>query len=693
MNLIKRAAAGRRWVPGAVCWGLALFGAAAFAAEPGAAGGPRLRLERLSESPWPATVGTVAFWPAPPAGPRFTVLTGEGQAVGALVLSAEPGEATRLAFDTTGGAGEYWISFAAEAPRGPATWRPRAGVTVETRSCRKQPIDTLEQVGRLLASPERIQGRSYQPNIFLGVNPHGPSLYYAAIFEGWFKVDQAGRYAFATDSDDASYLSIDNRVVATWLGSHGAAGGRRGEHQGAIDLKAGVHQIGYVQVQFEDQSAAVAAWKPPGADRFEVMQPGAFLPVARFRVRDVATAGTGPQPLYFEWSAVDHCALADAVVARAVFRVPGASARSTVRWQFDDGESATGPTVRHWFARPGHREVRVQAIEQGRTVATNSVRVKVEPNWLQLENWSDDLAATVRQELARRDLTRLPAADLSELVEWADRAAEPGLLKRLGETLIARADEFVSAPAASLFYRLGLALQGQGDAGDQAAERALRLALAPGRESASLAAHLRLRLAELSLELGGSAEETERLLGRAPSPAFTPDERRGWQILRGDVARARGQTDRARELYAGLGTNTAEGKLRSDVFRSAQLEAASLALRQGNPEGAQATLDRLLLGQPLARLDRPVALLRGQIQIARKQFRRAFTQARWALAGEDRDPRRADLLEVLATAALELGETNAARGALTELTQTFPFSAAAARAKDRWQHHPPGPPR
>ena len=182
----------------------------------------RLRLERNSNTPWPATVGTADIAPSLVKAGGFGVFTGEGQPVAFETIWSAAGEATRLRFDTSGGAGAYYVCFGAGLPEMPGGWKPAAGVIEETRPCGSQPVDTAAQVARLVNSAGLVYGRGDVRSIFSGLNPFGPFTYYVAIFSGWFRVPATGAYAFATVSDDASYLQVDGRTVAQWLGRHGA---------------------------------------------------------------------------------------------------------------------------------------------------------------------------------------------------------------------------------------------------------------------------------------------------------------------------------------------------------------------------------------------------------------------------------------------------------------------------------------
>ena len=88
----------------------------------------------------------------------------------------------------------------------------------------------------------------------------------------------------------------------------------------------------------------------------------------------------GADRLYFEWRAVDQCALAEAMFVRMQFRVVDSSPRRTYRWHFDDGSEETGNNPRHFFAGAGPRQITVEALQNGAVMATNSVRLRVARN-------------------------------------------------------------------------------------------------------------------------------------------------------------------------------------------------------------------------------------------------------------------------------------------------------------------------
>jgi hypothetical protein len=642
-----------------------------------------LQLEKAANSPWPAAVSTFELWPSLPAPTRFAVFTSDATPVAAQVLWSATGEAVRVQFNTAQGTTRYVVRFETNAAPAPGPWRPHAGVLLETRACRPGPVNTLPEVNRLLGGAGPTYGRGFVPQIFLGANPFGPSTDYVALFSGWFHAPKAGQYTFATASAGASWLRVDGRPVAEWLGQHNPHGGRRGEHGGRVQLKPGPHQIEYVQVQLAGESAAVAAWQPPGEERLQVMPASAFLPVGRFCATGWEPGAAAPSQLYFEWPTLDHCRLGEAAAIRVRFALVNPRAGRTYKWRFDDGSEDTGAVSLHVFALGGLRELTLAAWENNERVATTTTRVRVEPDWSQRDDWRGDVYAEARKEFLRRDLTRMPKPDLLAVLALADRADDRPLVSQVGATLLQRAGEFNTPASAGTFLRLAVAFEHQGDHGDGLAEKAYGLALSSERNQAAVEEHVKVRLADLLIATGGDLAHAEKLLGAGPAGNLTAEEKRLWHRLKGDLALARGQVEAAQKPLASAGGGKSPAP-RFDAARAARLESASLALAQGNLDEAQQALDQLYTERPVERLSLDTGLLRLRLDLERKCYRRALAGATALRLLAGRDPRRAEVLYAQAQAGLALERKTEAGKAIRELLQDFPYSESAAKAKDQW---------
>ncbi len=641
----------------------------------------RLRIEKAGDSPWPAAVGVVQVWPTAGASGRFSLSSTDGHPVQAQTVLSAIGEPTLIRFNTGGGASAYYVDFSTNAAAAPGSWNPEAGVLLETRACAEQPLNTLEQVRRAANQAGPAYGRSYVPNVFLGMNPHGPSGRYVALWSGWFNAPRAGEYSFATASSDASCLEVDGHLVADWLGRHGPHGGLQGQHSGRIQLKPGVHHLDYLHVQLGGEPAAVAAWKPPGADRFEVIPASAFLPVARFQVSGVEPPPSAPNQTYFEWQTRDHFVLGDSPVVRVRFRVIQPAQRRTYKWQFDDADEADGAVVQHFFLQAGTRQVTLAAWDKGSCLASNSVRLRVHPNWLQREEWRPEVFNEAKNDLLKRNLGRAPARDLLDALDWADQLEDWQLLVPVADAILRRAEEFSAAAYGATFFKLGLSLQHQGDRGDGLAQAALRLALTPQRTSSAISERARLRLADLLIHASGALDEAGQLLEGLSGAGLAGEERRLWKLLQGDLLLARRDVQGARKLYATLGDATPKPGVHTALGRAARLESASIWLQCGEFDAAQHALDLLAFEAPLERLALDTALLRVQVSLKRKEFQRAFAASQALVPAAGHDPAKANLLCCVVESGLALGKSEPARRALQQLLKEFPFSEAAAMAK------------
>jgi TolA-binding protein len=641
----------------------------------------RLRIERISGTDWPAKVGVVDIAPCLSSPGRVGVFDAGGKAVGFQTIWSAQGEATRLCFDASSGATACQVCFGANLAGATGGWQPEAGVLLETRPCRADlPIDTAPHIARVLSTAGAPSGCDYVPNIFLGANPFGPSTDYVATFNGWFKAPKEGRYTFATASDNASYLEVDHRDVARWLGIHDAWGGTHGEHSGTIVLAAGLHQLSYVQIQLKGPAAAVAAWKPPGREHIELMPPSAFVPVARFHATRFQCAPAAAEQLYFDWRTEDHCALGGAMFVRARFRVVDNSQGRAYRWHFDDGSEEAGPSPRHFFPQPGLRQVTLEALRNGVVTATNSLRLRIVPAWEQRDWWRDDIFAEAKSDFLRRDLVLMPARDLIAVADLAERADDPELLRRTGEILIKRQSEYTAPASAWTFYKVGLAFEHQGDSGDALAGKSFRLALAPQRAVPAMGDEAKLHLAALLLHCSGDLDEAGKMLGAISGGLPGADERRLWRLLQGDLLLARGKNEAARKQYAAAGEKQAVG----NIARAARLESAAILLEHGQWDDAQQALDRLQLERPLERMSLDTGLLALNLALGRKEFQRAFTDGQTLLAVAGEDPRQSEILYTVVEAGLALGRQEEAQRAIAHLLKDFPYSEAAAKAKDRW---------
>ena len=82
---------------------------------------------------------------------------------------------------------------------------------------------------------------------------------FSARWSGLLKVDKAGTYEFATESDDGSLLTIDDKDVVDNSGEHGMQ-----KKSGSVELSAGTHALVMQYEQGGGGAGCKLLWKPPG---------------------------------------------------------------------------------------------------------------------------------------------------------------------------------------------------------------------------------------------------------------------------------------------------------------------------------------------------------------------------------------------------------------------------------------------
>lgn len=132
-------------------------------------------------------------------------------------------------------------------------------------------------------------GETFAQDIYTA-DPNAPMFgsltdYFSAEYSGKIYAPVSGTYWFATDSDDASEVVVDNNVVASYYGGRGVSS--TWDIKGSIYLSAGWHDFIYRFEEGVGGKAARAGWMPPGQKAFTA------IPASTFGNEDyVETTGT-----------------------------------------------------------------------------------------------------------------------------------------------------------------------------------------------------------------------------------------------------------------------------------------------------------------------------------------------------------------------------------------------------------------
>jgi tetratricopeptide (TPR) repeat protein len=387
-------------------------------------------------------------------GDDYLVVDATGKAVPFQLMFHDAGRYSLISFRASDPRQRYFIYFnnpkATRAPEqvidnsapgsGPpkAPWLPKYGLVLQTlqRPEGDNP-QTIDDMARLIAGSKAKHGARYQRRISDGYNPFGSSDYYISIYRGWIQIPKAGPYQFCTVSNEASFSFIDGKPLVHWPGRHTVERGIRGEKNAMVELTAGLHYIEYYHEEVTLEQMAFLGWRP-SADK------GPFSPIPETiytapheAVVTRYETPTGPL-LYFEptitdsiWPLERH----EGQYTRCRFRVgstPALAQGTVYRWDFGDGQTATGPDVSHVYLALGNYTVVLSA--QGPLTARWPLEV------YEIDHAADPFKEGQPSEYAKLagtyDRSKLDANHLRELAYLMAESEEPA-------DAIAAAKEFI----------------------------------------------------------------------------------------------------------------------------------------------------------------------------------------------------------------------------------------------------------
>lgn len=639
----------------------------------------RLRLERDPGSPWPAAVAQCRLSPGAlaPECTAITVTRTDGGSVASTVLWARTGQPMTLVFDTLSKATSFYAYVESSvSSRATNQWRPQAGVLLETRTLNQPAFDSRTQFDAAWNAATGTYGRSFRNDIFEGLHPHGPGENFLGRYEAWFLAGKPGDYAFATLSDDASFLSIDGKPVAEWPGIHGTDGGRYSEKKGQLHLEPGLHLLRYDLAQSNGTLAAVASWRQPGMNHFEVMPPQAFAPVARFTCQAAESAPGLRSPAHFEWRLTRSARMDRALLAAVAFRAMPAP-DATYRWSFGDGTSGDGITPEHVYIGPGRRQVRLEIRPTQGVPLTIEQAVDVHPAWDQIEECPDSALDPLKAAIRSRNPKSLSMTELETVAIFASAVGDRAWLDEAGSECLSRKSGF-SPGFAPILYSAGLAFRHPQFHKYAEADAMFTLALTriDGPETNSWRARISLLQAETRLDGLRNAESALAVLATLRDDNLDGFSRRQKNLITADAQMTQGHSEDALRLYRAL--EPSEKGTVGAIHLQARLVAAADFVRREEWDTAVEKLEAILTDYPLERFSGSTGLLLMEARTGRGSLVPALALGERLLNANLLDDTRASLLLRLSNLHQALGDKAASARYRALLKKDYPYSEAAA---------------
>ncbi len=666
-----------------------------------------------------------------PRGDNVVVVTRDQHLVASRVLQLGPGDYCRLAFETSAAQTVYTVLYGGEAPRRdllPA-WTYSGGLLLETRPFRACDLDRLESVREAFwASPPT--GSDYVDTMRRAGNPFNPLPEpFLSRYSGSLEVEKPGTYGLFTSSQDASFLTVDGRMVAAAPGRHGPAREATPANRHEVYLSKGTHRFEFYHAAAGADAVMSAAWElPPLGVK---PQPKAIPPEA-FGAQHICHEPSGPVAFRNGQPSPDFLAFVQSALTvpdsdqpmvwvRFIDRSPRRlQAGSRYRWQFGDGQESADREPTHVYLRPGTYVVRLTILQDAKQYRIgNRVCFDPPPNdpvgpKLTLLDCLPILATYDPHRLDGPAMKQLilacqamaesrPAASAVQGPNQANRrplpgssaiGAQPGQADHkadeawrklfLGSAVRAGKVAFLESTAVSGDEHLWELVRLAGPlARDELADSRLALQIWCG---AAQRIHrdlwkldCQLEAADIALNDLGDRRTGQRLLDdagtRLAGKALSP-ELRHFQRLRGDSLALAGDGDGARRAYRQAAAITSGlGPTVQEIARQgAYCIAVEQYLRAGEPVRAAGALHAWQDGFPDNKIDGSWTLLAVQYWIARQQLAPAKVQAEQLRTINPASAYADQVFFSIGEAEAAAGDTASAMADLRVVVQDYPAS-------------------
>ncbi len=637
-----------------------------------------------------------------------------GKRVGAEWFWSAPGEPNTVCFDSSSGAGRYFLYLGSIGFAQKTEWDTRAGVVLETREGDGKTMHNLDDMMAAWNKDPIVFGRSMLNGIFDGTHRHGPTGNVISHYQGWFDLDAPAKVGFVTISTDASFVLVDGKLVVAWPGRHGFHEGRWGKFRDSVALAAGLHRLEYFNayVSLDDGRPLLCSLGVKAGDKpWAMLMPDndfirrsvhAHVTIYETIPQGVAT-GLGQVPpkapiAAWSWRVTEQSlpSLREANVGfiTVEFICHPSSKVEKCLWSFGDGTTAEGASVSHVFARPGPRTIRLAVYDGPKAVSTPPQEINVHPDWPRLVGEPrPELNPTQRAALVGRDPTGLSASDLMGCLNVFMGFDDSGMVLKLVPALCSQIRAIAEPDLPSIQSAALLLTGGEAYHADDV-QRLLRALLercsqgSPSSDLKVLASRARLTLAQSVLRTSDQLDEVRSLIKAIDGAVLSSDERRARDSLQGDLALASGDIEAARKQYLALSGELSGIDVRSAVRRTSMIDTINSFIDRREFEAAERALHEVEWQTPIEKLSSDCALARVQLLQATGRNAEALCWARRLLPAFTGAGARSELLFRIIELAFNQGDNALARKTLRELLERHPYSERAARAKQQWPKEP-----
>jgi len=611
---------------------------------------------------------------------------------------AEPME---ILFDNSRGSTIYFVYLVHKDKYKPmpSSWEPKAGVILETRYTNKNYPECKELSGLLKVWSDiaKLVDRSLVDNIHHSFPIHHLSdlkdkkprlaLY---RYEGFFRIEKADEYVFATASNWASHLLVDANVVISWPGEHNYRAGIRGQKKGKISLGTGVHKLEYLNYSPWGEMFTLAAWQKP-QEKLGIMTRGDFLPVGRFVATAIGYQDLAKDGGSFKWRISDDWRLDQGKTALVQMHFDVLEAKQdgyySYRWKFDDGTIKTGESIEHVFLRPEMRTVTLEVLKGNEVVAEVKQEIPVHVLWEKIQLEPKNIQA-FEKAITESDLSKVPIGDVVNLYAFADGLDRQQWRQRAVAALMKRVDELVAESQHQQFcLELGQYLR-SAPVGQY--EQALTLFSRLRDKSAGNTVVYQdsvISQAELLVQCFGKVQEALKILNQLEKEKKLDNKIvTRFRMAQAEALITLGQVEKAMEILQNLRAGSKQPNSTKQEVKDVGLlrHARLLAENTEDPvqlDYAMEKIEAIIANDPVQLLMPNLNLIKLDVHLAREEYLIAFYLAERLNKLELSNYYRSQVLVRQIKALCGVKAVEQAKVIYETMTNNYPYSPAVVEAK------------
>ncbi len=611
------------------------------------------------------------------------VITSRGRQVPVRVLMIGPGDLVTIAFAASDPKASYWVYFSnANSTARRLALDIRRGILQETWRYTGRPAHNPKQAKIIFAKPGKLLGRGFCDRVFQGCNPFGPQSRIVSRFTGWFEVRLGGEYTFATASNNASFMLINDELIVSNGGWHRPL--RRGPKSGKVRLKRGLHKMTVGHVNRGGNPIIATYWRTPNSKRYRVISPGAFTPVVRCSAGKLQERGKAIT-VDVSVKRIGESFVSGAYYQRYRFRGDWfATTAKGLKWQwtwdFGDGQTATGQEVDHVFLADGLNEITLTA-QSGERRGTRKTRLAVSRNWRLVMSSRLDRISEQAAIVAKYNFAVLPGKHVAGGFEILRRGSQPEAMLRAAVDSLKR--DSLPGKAVTAIVLPAVDAMKKNDDVDSAID--VLLAGAEVSSDPNIAGDMRLRAGLMLLNGAGLIDEAMQQFVRASSmkSKITRQVYRRSQIGIGDVWRFKGNRAKALASYEKAGFGTDVGKKTVAFLRGSYARHVEEYILSRRYEWAEQYLARWRNNIPADMLAGWHSMLAVRLHMARGQDESAAREAAVLVRVSPTSSYAPQLLATAAEAYEAMKRPAAAKTALQKIVDKYPESELYDTARSK----------